>query len=107
MRLFKFLHLIVYFTWEVVKANLQVAKILLFRHEEIRPAIVAVPLDIQKDSQILILSSMITLTPGTLSLDVSEDRKKLFVHVIHTDDPEATIQEIKTGFENWVQEVFP
>lgn len=107
MRALRFIHLLIYFTWEVVKANLQVAKLLLFRHEEIRPAIVAVPLTVTRDSQILILSSMITLTPGTLSLDVSDDKKNLFVHVIHTDNPDGTISEIKMGFEKWVLEVFP
>lgn len=107
MKIFKFIHLVFYFSWEVVLANLQVAKLLLFRHDDITPAIVAVPLTVQKDSQILILSSMITLTPGTLSLDVSSDKKLLFVHVIHTDSPDGTIAEIKAGFEKWVMEVFP
>ncbi|MFP5519735.1 MAG: Na+/H+ antiporter subunit E [Bdellovibrionia bacterium] len=107
MRAFVFIKYIYLFTWEVIKANIQVAKLLFVKNEEITPAIVAVPLDVKKDHQILVLSSMITLTPGTLSLDVSEDKSKLFVHVIHTADPEQTITEIKTGFENWVKEMFP
>jgi multicomponent Na+:H+ antiporter subunit E len=69
------------------------------------PAIVAIPLDIDSDGEITLLANMITLTPGTLSLDVSDDRRFLYVHGMHIKDIEAFKQEIKGGFEVIVREV--
>ena len=88
-----------YFFWELIKANLQVAKAVLQSNEKLSPAIVQIPLDVKTDFPITLLANMITLTPGTLSLDVSKDRKFLFVHVLNTSDTEQTISEIKSGFE--------
>ena len=69
-----------------------------------RPAIVAVPLDIEDPLQITVLANLISLTPGTLSLDVSPDGKTLYVHDMFVDDPDETRREIKTGFERLVRE---
>ncbi|MEP3300463.1 MAG: Na+/H+ antiporter subunit E, partial [Roseibium sp.] len=56
--------------------------------------------------EITMLANLITLTPGTLSVDVSEDRKTLYVHCIDVPDPQATIDDIKNGFERKILEVF-
>lgn len=104
--LFAATELCVYFAIQVVIANLQVAKLLFVRNSQITPAIVAIPLSVKSDLGLYVLSSMITLTPGTLSLDLSDDRMLLFVHVVHTDDPKATISEIQSGFERRVLNVF-
>ncbi len=68
-------------------------------------AIVAVPLDIKSEFGITVLANMITLTPGTTSLHVSEDRKTLFVHVMNLSDD--SVEQMKAGFERLVQEVWP
>ena len=68
-----------------------------------RSAIVAVPLDVRSDAGISVLANMITLTPGTTSLHVSEDRRVLYVHVMNVSD--ESIRRIKDGFERNVQEV--
>jgi multicomponent Na+:H+ antiporter subunit E len=90
-----------FFVKELWKSNLKVAIDMLRRQPQISPAIVAVPLDLQGDSGITILSSLITLTPGTLSLDVSSDRKTLYVHTLYFSpkDRQAFIDDIKLGFE--------
>lgn len=93
------------FLWEVVKGSLRVAAIVVSPHLNIRPAVVAVPLDIKRDDQITIFANMITLTPGTLSLDVSSDKKTLYVHTIDMDDVDTFKEELKDGFERQVQEV--
>ncbi|AHB47638.1 sodium:proton antiporter [Hyphomicrobium nitrativorans NL23] len=69
----------------------------------LRPAIVAVPLDVKSDAGITLLANMITLTPGTTSLHVSEDRKTLYVHAMNAS--ESTVADIKAGFEAKVREV--
>ena len=70
------------------------------------PGIVAVPLDLTSDAGITVLANLITLTPGTLSLDVSPDRRTLWVHALDVADPDAFRREVKEGFERRVKEVF-
>jgi multicomponent Na+:H+ antiporter subunit E len=96
-----------YVAWQLVLANVKVARTVLFTPvHRLRPGIVAVPLDIESDAEITMLANLITLTPGTLSLDVSDDRRVLYVHSIEVDDPSAFRDETKTGFERAVEEVF-
>ncbi len=71
----------------------------------LRPAIIAYPLTVTTDAQITLLANMITLTPGTLSVDVSRDRKTLFIHAIDIADREALIGRIAAGFETKVLRV--
>jgi len=73
--------------------------------QHLRPAIIAFPLTAKTDAQIALLANLITLTPGTLSIDVSEDRSTLFVHVLTLTDKEALIADIRNGFESKVMEV--
>jgi multicomponent Na+:H+ antiporter subunit E len=68
-----------------------------------RPGIVAIPLDVEGDAAIVLLANLITLTPGAFSLDVSGDRRVLFIHTLYADD--AFRREIKEGFERRVIEV--
>lgn len=97
-----------YVLWEIVLANLNVARqVLLTPRDQLRPGIVGVPLDLTSDAQITMLANLITLTPGTLSLDISEDRRTLFVHAIDVSSPEAFRHSIKQGFERAVREVCP
>ena len=72
----------------------------------LRPAIIAFPLSVKSDAEITLLANMITLTPGTLSIDVSEDRRLLYVHVLHLAGREALIADIANGFERKIAEVF-
>jgi multicomponent Na+:H+ antiporter subunit E len=98
--------LVLFFLKELVIANIKVAFHVLSPHSSLRPGIVAVPLSVQRDIEIMLLSSLITLTPGSLSLDVSEDRRVLYVHTIDVDDVDAFRADIKQGFERRIQEVF-
>ena len=70
-----------------------------------RPGIVGVPLTARSDLEILLVANLISLTPGTLSIDLSEDRRILFVHVMFLDDPEHFRIGIKAGLERRVLEV--
>lgn len=92
--------------WSIIRSNVEVAKVVLSPTPDVRPGIVAVPLDIRSDLGITILANVITLTPGTLSIDVSSDRSMLYIHTINVDDPEAMRHEIKNDFERRVMELF-
>lgn len=72
----------------------------------LRPAIVAFPLTVRTDAEITLLACLITLTPGTLSVDVSPDRSQLFVHVLTLQDRSALIAEIAGGFEHRISEIY-
>ena len=101
-RVFAWLRLIVMFHYELILSSLTVAWDVLTPRHRARPAIIDVPLDVKTDAGILLVTNLITLTPGTLSLDVSEDRKTLKVHAMFADDPEALCHELKSGMERWV-----
>lgn len=91
------------FVWELSKSVREVFMTVISPSRCAQSAIVAVPLDIESDLGITVLANMITLTPGTTSLHVSEDRKTLFVHVMNLADD--SVEQIKKGFERRVKEV--
>jgi len=90
---------LVFFIAELVKANIQVAYDVITPRNYMLPGIVAIPLDAETDLEITMLANFISLTPGTLSLDVSDDKKTLYVHAMYLPDKERFIAEIKNGFE--------
>lgn len=94
-----------FFLWELVRANLRLALDVATPRYHMKPGIVAVPLDATKDSEVLLLAMLINLTPGSVALDVSPDRKVMYVHVMYIDTPDAARAEIKNGFERRVFEV--
>ena len=95
-----------YFVKELLVANLRVAADVLSRDTVIRPAVVAIPLDITSDAEILLLSALINITPGSVTIDLSEDRRTLYVHVMHMTTAEQSRHEIKSGFEQRVKRLF-
>jgi multicomponent Na+:H+ antiporter subunit E len=94
-----------HFFVELIKANLRMAYHVLAPADKMRPGIIGIPLDITTDAQITLLANMITLTPGTLSLEVSTDRTVIYVHNVYVTSPEEFRREIKEGFERKVLEV--
>ena len=96
---------VLFFAWELILANLRVAYSVLTPQIPLRPGIVAIPLDVQTDTEITLLVNLITLTPGTLSLDVSADRRVLYVHTMHVDNVDDFRYQIKQGFERRVREL--
>lgn len=86
----------------LVRGAISVGWLALQPRPRLRPAIIAYPLTVRTDAQITLLANMITLTPGTLSIDVSEDRRTLYIHVLDVADHEALINEVAAGFETRV-----
>ena len=93
--------LIFYFLWELIKASSAVAHEVVTPSHTMQPGIIAVPLDAKTNLEITIFSSMVTLTPVTLSLDVSADKSHLFVHAMYISKGNSAIliDELKNGFE--------
>ena len=99
------LRLIGYFVAALVAGAVAVALTALRPALHLRPAIIAYPLTVSRDGQITLLANLITLTPGTLSVDVSADRRTLYVHVLDLRDREAFIGRTAAGFETLVMRV--
>lgn len=101
----KIISFLLYFIWEMIKANLQVAYDVMTPKYFFRPGVVLFPLSAKTDLEINVLSTFISLTPGTLILDVSEDKKALYIHVMYLDDPETFVNSLKMGVERRLMEV--
>ena len=82
------------------------ARLVLSPRMRPEPGIFAFRLKVDRNFEITLLANLITLTPGTLSVDVSEDRKTLFVHAIDCSDPDRTRRDIAQGFERRIMEAF-
>lgn len=93
--------------WSIVKANIDVARIVIRPRLNIKPGIIAIPLDVRSEVGITVLANLITLTPGTVTLDVSSDRRTIYVHCIDIQDADAIRDDIKQNFERRVMELFP
>ncbi len=93
--------------WDIVVANLQVAYLILFRRSDrLRSRFVTIPLDLRSPEAITVLAGTITMTPGTVSADVSADGRALLVHCLETGDPAATAAAIKGRYEHRLQRIF-
>lgn len=92
--------------YDIVVANLIVARLVLGRVAALRPAFVVIPLDLQSPYAISALASIITLTPGTVSADLSEDRRTLLVHALDVGDEQALVAEIKHRYEAPLRAIF-
>ncbi len=95
-----------YFLWELFQANLRVLVEVITPRIDARPAIVAVPLDITEDTQITLLVQLLTLTPGSLPIDISSDRRVLYIHMMYVDDLDEARESVKQGFEKQIVELF-
>jgi multicomponent Na+:H+ antiporter subunit E len=95
-----------FYAWEVVLSNVRVAVDVLTPRHRMKPAVVGIPLGHLTDTQLVVLASLVTMTPGTISLDVSADRKTLYVHAMYVDNVEEFRREIEREFVSRVREVF-
>lgn len=104
-RVYACFKLFLLFSVELIKANWDLIKIVLSPKMNIKPGIIAVPTELKRDWEVTLLATLITLTPGTLSMDFSDDNKTLYIHSIHVPDKEAMIKQIQDTFEKAIMEV--
>ncbi|HEY0124714.1 MAG TPA: Na+/H+ antiporter subunit E [Rhizobium sp.] len=105
-RVRRILVLLLLFLRELAKSAWAVSVTVMRPRMDVKPGIFAFPLTVDRDFEIALLANLITLTPGTLSVDVSDDRKTLYVHALDCSDPEAVKRDIAEGFERRILEVF-
>ncbi|MDP3263552.1 MAG: Na+/H+ antiporter subunit E [Tabrizicola sp.] len=93
--------------WDVIVANFQVARIVLFMpNARIRSAWITVPLDLKTPEAITLLAGTITMTPGTLTADMSSCGRALLIHALHAPDPDAVRDDIKSRYEARLKRIF-
>ena len=105
LRIPRIIAFVFYFLKELIKANLHVTFDVVTPKFYMEPGIVKVPLDAKTDLEITLLANLITLTPGTLALDVSDDKKVMYVHGMYVHDREQFVYDIKNGFEKKLLEI--
>ena len=93
--------------WDVIVANVTVARQVLGREEDLTPGFIWIPLELTNIHGISALTSVITITPGTLTAELSEDRSHLLVHCLDVPDPQYMIDQIKQRYEAPLRRVFP
>lgn len=92
---------------DIVRANIDVARLILFRRaSDLRTRWVSVPLELSSPEAITVLAGTVTMTPGTVSCDLSADGRHLLVHCLDAPDPEQVVREIKTRYEAMLKEIF-
>ena len=101
----KIIGFVLYFLYEMVRANIQVAYDVITPKFFMKPGIVKYPMEARSDFEINMLSTMISLTPGTLIIDVSEDRKAIYIHAMYMNSKEQFIQQIKERVERRLLEI--
>ena len=94
------------FLVELLKSGIRIAIVVTRKELVVNPAIVAYPLKVTRDFEITLLANLITLTPGTMSVDLSEDRRLLYIHCVDATDREAVIADVRDGFERLILETF-
>jgi len=93
------------FLWDLVIASLGVARIVLSPRIRTAPAIVVVPVTLKQPWAVALFAYFTSVTPGSTCLHVSEDRSKLYVHVLNTADADASVTRFKTLYERWIAEL--
>jgi len=106
-RFWAFISFLGFYVKEVVQSNFRVAHDVLTPRHRMKPGIIRLELEELTDRQVLILSDLISMTPGTLCLDLSEDRRRLYIHVMYIDESvEAVTKGLKDDYERRVRRVF-
>ncbi|MFS0863704.1 Na+/H+ antiporter subunit E [Fredinandcohnia sp. 179-A 10B2 NHS] len=102
---FALVKLLLIFIRELILSNYEIFKVIIKPKLDITPGIFALPTELEKDWEIMTLANLITLTPGTLVVDISDDRKLLYVHAMDLKDVDDAIHSIKNTFEKAIMEV--
>lgn len=100
-----FFSFLAYYAWELLKSNAVILYEILTPGLDMRPGVVGIPIRARTDLEITILANLITMTPGTLSLDISPDRRTLYIHAMYIHDPEALRKDIQDNLERRVLEL--
>lgn len=92
---------------DVVRSNIEVARLILGPKRRIRSTFIEVPVSLDDPVAVAVLAGIVTMTPGTLSAGISADRRVLTIHCLHAPDPDAVVESIITRYQRPLSEIFP
>ncbi|NLQ17388.1 Na+/H+ antiporter subunit E [Marinomonas sp. M1K-6] len=92
--------------WDILTANVEVALLIIGPVKKLNPGFVAIPIEMNSDLGIVILASTVSLTPGTVSAEVSKDKTWLYVHTLHLENEATLIKSVKQRYERPIKEIF-
>lgn len=101
----KIILFMLYFFYDMLRANIEVTREIITPKLHIKPGIVAYPLDLETDFEITMFTNMIALTPGTMVVSISEDRKTAYIHSLYLQDKEKFVERMKNGLEKNLLEI--
>lgn len=104
-RVWRIIKLFFIFIIEMVKANIDVVKIVLSPKIDVHPGFYAYPCDLEEDWEVVLLSSLITLTPGTVVVAIADDHSTIYIHGVDMRSADEEIENIKRSFEKVIKEV--
>jgi len=102
----KMISFILFYIKEVLLANIKMAYLILSRKQQLKSAIICIPLEKESEVELALLVNLITMTPGSLSMDISTDRRALYVHVLDNKDPAKVKKSIQEGLQKKVKGLF-
>lgn len=105
LRVWAVIKLTLLFTFELIKANIEVLVIVLRPNMDLKPGIFKYDTKLDQGWEVTLLSLLITLTPGTLVVDVSDDNGTLYIHALNASDIKSNVESIREGFEKAIMEV--
>ena len=105
-RMVYFVEFLLFYLWELILANVVIAYDAVTPTHYMRPAVIHMPLSSRSDLSIFIVANLISMTPGTLSLDVSSDKSTLYIHCMYVDDVEKLRERLKTRIESKVLRIW-
>lgn len=101
------MYFLLFVLYEIILANLRVAYAVLMPRLQATPALIDIPLSCTNDVQITVLANVISLTPGTLMLEISADKKTMLLHVMFFSDKQQLITQLKAKYEKPIMEIWP
>lgn len=104
-RVYNILKLMIIFFRELILSNLEIVKLVYKRNPRFEPGIFGLPTSLKTNWEITLLANLITLTPGTLSVAISDDNQTIYIHAMHIEHIEDSIHDIKDTFEKAIMEV--
>ncbi len=106
LRPIRALDLTAFFLYELVLSNVRMALMIVNPMIKVKSTVIEIPVEVESEEELALLSDLVTLTPGTLTLDVTDDGRTLYVHVLSTEDPREVRQSIRQGLARRVRRLF-
>lgn len=106
LRVFRFIIFVFYYLKELIVSSLYVAWDIITPKDLMKPGIVEVPVDLKSETAIIAFANLISMTPGSLTMDMSPDKKKIYIHAMYLHDKQKFIDKMKNELEHKIRQIF-